>query len=133
MANLLPPLLNHERGRLRRSDVKFISAMLLLLGVLVAATTDLRGAAAAPAMSADPASSQALGAPLSARLEVYRAHWGWIAAFALLQSALCLRALPWIWALPRAVAGGPRPVPGIDQRMAAPICIVRHEASPCSC
>ena len=49
VANLLPPLLNHERGRLRRSDFKFIIAMLILLGALVAATTDLRGSAMEPA------------------------------------------------------------------------------------
>lgn len=42
VANLLPPMLNHERGRLRRSDFKMIVGMLILLGALLAATTDLR-------------------------------------------------------------------------------------------
>jgi hypothetical protein len=99
LANLLPPLLNHERGRLRRSDFKFILAMLILLGALVAATTDLRGAAGEPAVSGEQLGSQDSAVPLSMDLQVYTAHGGWIAAFVILQLALSLRALPWIWAL----------------------------------
>ena len=98
VANLLPPLLHHERGRLRRSDVKFIAGMLLLLGVLVAATLDLRGSAVEPALTADPLGSQDAGAPLAANMEVYRTHMGVIGAFVILQAALCIRVLPWIWA-----------------------------------
>ena len=32
-------------------------------------------------------------------MQVYTAHMGWIAAFVILQLALSIRALPWIWAL----------------------------------
>ena len=98
VANLLPPLLNHERGRLRRADFKFIIAMLLLFVVLVAATTDLRGAAAAPALSGEQVGSQDSAASPAAVMEIYRTHLGWIAAFVILQAALCIHALPWIWA-----------------------------------
>jgi hypothetical protein len=99
VANLLPPLLNHERGRLRRADFKLIIAMLLLLGVLVAATTDLRGSAIEPAVGNGPIDSQEPGMPISLDLRVYAAHPVWICAFVLVQLALSLRALPWIWAL----------------------------------
>jgi Dolichyl-phosphate-mannose-protein mannosyltransferase len=99
IANVLPPLLNHERGRLRRSDFKFIIAMLILFGALVAATTDLRGSPMEPTVSVEPLGAQDSAAPLSMDLQVYTAHGGWIAAFVILQLALSLRALPWIWAL----------------------------------
>jgi hypothetical protein len=98
-ANLLPPLLNHERGRLRRSDIKYIIAMVFLIGALVAATTDLRGSAGEPAVSGEPLGSRDSAAPLSMDWQVYAAHAGSIAAFVMLQLALCLRALPWIWAM----------------------------------
>jgi hypothetical protein len=96
VANLLPVLLNHERGRLRRSDFRFVIGMLMLLGVLVAATMDLRGG---PALSDDPFPSKEAPVPLAMDLQVYTFHWGWIGAFVVLQLALCTRALPWIWAL----------------------------------
>jgi hypothetical protein len=99
VANLLPPLLNHERGRLRRADFKFIIAMLLLLGALVAATTDLRGSAMESAVGNGTIDSQEPRIPLSLDLKVYTAHPVWISAFVLLQLALSIRALPWIWAL----------------------------------
>jgi hypothetical protein len=99
LANLLPPLLNHERGRLRRADFKFIMAMLILFGALVIATTDLRGSAGEPAVSGEQLGSQDSSVPLSMDLQVYTAHGGWIAAFVILQLALSLRALPWIWAM----------------------------------
>jgi hypothetical protein len=97
VANLLPPLLNHERGRLRRADFKLIIAMLLLLGALVAATTDLRGSAIEPAGNGT-IDAQEPGMPLSLDLKVYTAHPVWISAFVLVQLALSIRALPWVWA-----------------------------------
>ena len=99
VANLLPPLLHHDRGRLRRADFKFIIAMLLLLGALVAATTDLRGSAMESAVGNGAIDSQEPRIPLSLDLKVYTAHPVWISAFVLLQLALSIRALPWIWAL----------------------------------
>lgn len=95
VANLLPPLLNHERGRLRRSDVKFIFGMLIVLAALVAATRDLRGG---PEVGNDQIGSQD-SVLLPMDMQVYTAHMGWIAAFVILELALSLRALPWIWAL----------------------------------
>ena len=99
LANLLPPLLNHDGGRLRRSDFKFIIAMLILLGALVAATTDLRGSAGEPAVGGEQSGSQDSAVPLPMVLQVYTAHGGLIAAFVILQLALSLRAFPWIWAM----------------------------------
>ncbi len=99
VANLLPPMLNHERGRLRRSDFKMIVGMLILLGALLAATTDLRGSAMEPAPSNGQFGPQDSGMPLSVDMQVYTAHLGWIVAFVILQLALSIRTLPWIWAL----------------------------------
>jgi hypothetical protein len=99
VANLLPPMLNHERGRLRRSDFKMIVGMLILLGALVAANTDLRGSAMEPALSHDEFSPQDSGVPLAVDMQVYTAHMGWIVLFVILQLALSIRTLPWIWAL----------------------------------
>jgi Dolichyl-phosphate-mannose-protein mannosyltransferase len=99
LANLLPPLLNHERGRLRRRDFKYIIAMLILFGALVAATTDLRGSAGEAAVSGEQLGSQDSAAPLSMDLQVYTAHGDWIAALVILQLALSFRAVPWIWAM----------------------------------
>jgi len=99
LANLLPPLLNHQRGRLRRSDFKYIIPMLILFVALLASTTDLRGSPTEPAVSGEPLGSQVSAVPLSVGLQVYSAHAGWIAAFVILQLALSLRALPWIWEL----------------------------------
>jgi hypothetical protein len=99
LANLLPPMLNHERGRLRRSDFKMIVGMLILLGALVVSTTDLRGSATEPAPSNEGFGPQDSGVPLSLGMQVYTAHMGWIVAFVILQLALSIRTLPWIWAL----------------------------------
>ncbi len=99
VANLLPPMLNHERGRLRRSDFKFIIGMLILLGALVAATTDLRAPDVGPALGKDNLGSQDYGVPLSAGMRIYANHMGWMAAFVILQLALSIRTLPWIWSL----------------------------------
>jgi hypothetical protein len=99
IANLLPPLLNHDRGRLRRSDFKLIVGMLILLGVLVAANTDLRGSAMEPALRHDEFSSQDSGVLPSPGMQVYTAHLGWMVPFVILQLALSIRTLPWIWTL----------------------------------
>jgi hypothetical protein len=99
VANLLPPLLNHDRGRLRRSDFKLIVGLLILLGVLVAANTDLRGSATEPAPSNEGFAPQDPGVPLSLGIQVYTAHMGWMVPFVILQLALSIRTLPWIWTL----------------------------------
>ncbi len=99
VANLLPPLLNHERGRLRRADFKMIVGMLILLGGLVAATTDLRGSPMEPTPSHENFGPLDSGVPLSLDMQVYTSHMGWMVAFVILQLAFCVRTLPWIWAL----------------------------------
>ena len=96
VANLLPPLLNHERGRLRRADFKYIIGMLIVLGVLVAAISDLRGG---PAPSPEQIGSLDSGASLSTGMRLYADNLGWIIAFVIFQLALSIRALPWIWTL----------------------------------
>jgi hypothetical protein len=96
VANLLPPLLNHDRGRLRRYDFTYLFGMLILLGALMAATQDLRGG---PEFRNDELGRQDSGASPSMDMQVYTAHMGWIVAFVILQSGLALRALAWLWTL----------------------------------
>jgi hypothetical protein len=95
IANLLPPLLESSQRRLRGRDCAYLGLMTLLLGILVAATTDLRGAPSAappPAPSAHfPASTAALAA--------YLPHPGWMLALGLVSVPLLLTAVPWLWSL----------------------------------
>jgi hypothetical protein len=73
--------------------------MLILLGALVAATTDLRGPAGEPVAGGGQLGSQDSAVSHSFDPHVYTAHGYWVAAFVILQMMLSLHALPWIWAM----------------------------------
>lgn len=99
VANLLPPLMNHERGRLRRGDGPYLLGMLLLLGVLFLATHDFSGAS--PPL---PVAAQA--APASAPASAGLVDWGalahrpgWMLLYLLVPCTLSLWAARWVWSL----------------------------------
>ncbi len=94
VTNLLPPLLQHERGHLRRSDWPYLGAMLLLLGALVGSLTDLRGSPPPlPVVAAAPAAAGAL----ASITRVYLRHLPWMIAFLVLLPAAVVSCLPWLW------------------------------------
>ncbi len=95
VTNLLPPLLHHERGRLRRSDWPYLGVMLLLLGALVSATTDLRGSPPLPVVATAPAAASVLVSMTG----VYLRHLPWMIAFLALLLATVVRCLPWLWSV----------------------------------
>lgn len=101
IVNLLPPLLRHRDGRLRREDYMYIGAMLVLFVVLyLLAVLDLRTYADTPAYAdwyrlapTDPGTDamRALGIQLPSSTF-------WI-AMAALPLAAWLASLRWIWSL----------------------------------
>ena len=100
VANLLPPLINHERGRLHRGDGLYLLGMLVLLGLLAFATRDFSGAAPPLPGAADAA----LVAPTPtsgalADLGIYAHHPAWMALYLLVPCALSLWAARWVWSL----------------------------------
>jgi hypothetical protein len=94
--NLLPPFINHDRGRLRRSDRGYLAGMLLLLVALVLATTDLRGSPPAPAPTASAAAALTVPAPGMATI---LSRPDWLLVWCALPAALAASTARWIASL----------------------------------
>ncbi len=127
VANLLPPILNHERGRLRRSDFKMIVGMLILLGVLVAANTDLRGSATEPTPSNEGFGPQDSVVPLSLGMQVYTRPHGMDSCICHLAVGVERSYAALDLGTTRAMARGRGSMRGTDQCIATPICTLRCE------
>jgi hypothetical protein len=99
LLNLLPPLLRHDRGRLRAMDWVYLGGMMLLFVFLYAASTDLRWHSIVPALAAEvkftPVEIQEAPKGLWMTLKEHPA-WG---ALAVLPAGLALMSLTWIWSL----------------------------------
>ncbi len=94
VTNLLPPLLRHQQGRLRRGSWRYLIGMGVFLCLLYAATRDFRGFADLPAdISAD-----SVGQGPKMLLATVLQHPGWLVLY-LLPLLISAAALPWIWKL----------------------------------
>jgi hypothetical protein len=101
LASLLPPFINHDHGRLRRSDWLYLSGMLLLfLALYVFAALDLREYSIDPAYM-EAAVGDVLGPNESNGFSSFTSngwHGGWI-LMALLPIGLSVMSASWLWAL----------------------------------
>jgi hypothetical protein len=99
LANMLPPLLKHDRGRLRRADWSYLGWMLLLAIVLYLLTRDLRGFASTPLSSGgdntDPAQ---LRDAVEQSFWPFHHHLGWLAFYSV-PLGLCVASAGWVWSL----------------------------------
>lgn len=96
IANLLPPFLNHDRGRLQPRAWRYLAVTLPLLALLVAATRDLRDSpdtavAASLAMASHPVGS--------AWWLDYSRHPAWMLALLVLPLPLIASSFRWLWTL----------------------------------
>ena len=101
LANLLPPFINHDRGRLRRSDAIYLSGMIFLfLAFYYAVKIDLRGFADYPADFDSIGSYQSIGNEYDGYAPWMTLGWhvGWV-LLALLPAGLSLLSLRWLWSL----------------------------------
>lgn len=102
VANLLPPFLQQQRGRLAAHDWRYLTLMLILLATLAASMTDLRGSPPAPlpttagavlsTTAASPGPAMRLGDQFAVRDLL------WLLPY-LAVLLLAARALPWLWGL----------------------------------
>jgi hypothetical protein len=101
LANLLPPFINHDSGRLHRRDWRYLGGMLLLFLMLYSAVAiDFRGYSGDPAYAAAIGHSQLMGDDYNSpapRL-MLGLHGAWI-LLALLPVGLSLKSLRWLWSL----------------------------------
>jgi hypothetical protein len=99
LANMLPPLLKHDRGRLGRADWSYLGWMLLLAIVLYLLTRDLRGFASTPVSSvSEDANPTQIGDAVEQSFWPYHHHLGWLALYGL-PLGLCVVSAAWIWSL----------------------------------
>lgn len=97
LLNLLPPFINHDRGRLRRSDAPYITTMLFVLSAaLLFENANLRGSPPPPVPAAVSATA-ASGFTSVAFAHVV--HPGWLLAWCVLPGLLALSTLRWIGSL----------------------------------
>jgi hypothetical protein len=99
LANMLPPLLNHDRGRLRRADWPYLGWMLLFAIVLYLLTRDLRGFASTPPSSGgEDANPLQVGDVAQQSFWPFHHHLGWLVLYGLPLS-LSVASAAWIWSL----------------------------------
>lgn len=101
LANLLPPFINHDRGRLRRSDWPYLGGMLLLFLALYSfLSAEFRGFAGDPAFLDVNTNNQFADDEVAGFAPWMTPGWhgGWI-LLALLPVSLSLMSLRWLWSL----------------------------------
>ncbi len=106
--NLLPPFINHERGRLNRAHWRYLGLMVLLMLPIFLywfnssriGTSDLRMASGVPALPADidviTSALQSNDATGKSPPEYLLAGYPWLWALGLIPLTLAAWALPWI-------------------------------------